>query len=86
MNLNVAIPQFFDIFGCDSPGNQGSASAVWTRFSLFLGQIFSIFQSDELRRHYLHNFDKSSKMAKIWQKMKKNLIQKFTDESSVTDL
>ena len=64
----------------------GSVSTLWTTHPLISGQGFLYYLLDFChfsRCSALTTLEKSFKMLKIWQKMKKNLIQKFTDESSV---
>ena len=54
----------------------------WQGFLYFLPNVCHFSKWSSLKT--LHNFEKSSKMAKNWHKInEEKLFQKFTDESSV---
>ena len=62
--------------------NDDSSVNFWTRFFFIFHQIFTIF--DGFSKIWSVFIPSTLwKMAKIWQKMKKNLVQKLTDESFV---
>ena len=43
-------------------------------FSLFFAKYLPHFQSVSVLKKVVRNFEESSNMAKIWQKMKKSLV------------
>ena len=70
-------------FTCISNGlTDNSSINIWMRFFFIFSQIFCHF-SKWCALKTLRNFEKSSKMAKLWQKIKKSLVHKLSDESFI---